>query len=242
MKNVLVTGGTRGLGLAVAERLAGEGYHVIAAGRRLSPQLADLVARDWPSGKVEFAEMDLAQMEAIHPFVRELTGAHGPLYGLVNNAALGHDGVLATMHEREIAELVNVNVVAAIYLAKYACRSMLLERTGRIINIASIIASTGYSGLSVYAATKAALVGFTRSLAREVGKAGITVNSVSPGYMQTDMTAEMPQDKLETIRRRSPLGRLAGVQDVAEAVAFLMSERAAMITGIDMKVDAGSTA
>ncbi|MHB8957861.1 MAG: SDR family NAD(P)-dependent oxidoreductase [Pirellulaceae bacterium] len=242
MKNVLVTGGTRGLGLATTMRLAGDGYHVIATGRRLTPELSELVSASLPAGKVTFAALDLAVPHQIHEFVRATTAAHGPLYGLVNNAALGHDGVLATMHEAEIEQLVQVNILSAIFLAKYACRSMLLERSGRIVNVASIIAFTGFNGLSVYAATKSALIGFTKSLARELGKAGITVNSVSPGYMETAMTEGIDASKLEAIRRRSPLGKLVSVTDVAEAIGFLMSDKAAMITGADFKVDAGSTA
>jgi 3-oxoacyl-[acyl-carrier protein] reductase len=133
-------------------------------------------------------------------------------------------------------------MLAAIFLAKYACRSMLLQREGRIVNVASIIAQTGFNGLSVYAATKSALIGFTKSLARELGKAGITVNTVSPGYMETGMTRTIDAAKLDAIRWRSPLGRLVSVTDVAEAIAFLISDKAAMITGADFKVDAGSTA
>ena len=117
-----------------------------------------------------------------------------------------------------------------------------MQREGRIINIASIIARTGFNGLSVYAATKAALVGFSKSLAREVGKAGITVNTVSPGYMETGMTQAMDEAKLATIRRRSPLGRLADVADVAGTIAFLLGDEAKAITGTDITVDAGSTA
>ncbi|MHB8972322.1 MAG: SDR family NAD(P)-dependent oxidoreductase [Pirellulaceae bacterium] len=242
MNNVLVTGGTRGLGLATAARLARDGYHVIATGRRISPELAELVARSWPTGRVSFAELDLAQPAKIHEFVQATTATHGPLYGLVNNAAVGHDGVLATMHESQIEELVQVNILSAIFMAKYACRSMLLQRAGRIVNVASVIAHTGFNGLSVYAATKSALIGFTKSLARELGKAHITVNTVSPGYMETAMTQAIDTSKLDAIRRRSPLGQLVAVTDVAEAIAFLMSDRAAMITGADFKVDAGSTA
>ena len=121
-------------------------------------------------------------------------------------------------------------------------RPMLINRGGRIINISSIIATTGFSGLAVYAATKAALAGFTRSLSREVGKAGITVNTVAPGYMETDMTSALQGDKLQAIRRRSPLGRLAKAEDVAQAVSYLLSDKAASVTGSTMTVDAGSTA
>lgn len=117
-----------------------------------------------------------------------------------------------------------------------------MNRAGRIINISSIIATTGFSGLSVYAATKAALSGFTRSLSREVGKAGITVNTVAPGYMETDMTSALQGDKLESIKRRSPLGHLAKAEDVAHAVTYLLSEKAANVTGTTITVDAGSTA
>ena len=119
---------------------------------------------------------------------------------------------------------------------------MLLNRAGRIINISSIIASTGFSGLSVYAATKAAMNGFTRSLSREVGKVGITVNTVAPGYMQTDMTHALAGDKLATIKRRSPLGVLVKPKEVADAVCYLLDESAASITGTTITIDAGSTA
>lgn len=127
-------------------------------------------------------------------------------------------------------------------LTKYLLRPMLINGEGRVINISSIMADTGFSGLAVYGATKAALNGFTKSLAREVGKAGITVNTVAPGYMDTDMTSTLQGDKLASIKRRSPLGRLAGVDDVANGVAWLMGEQAASVTGITLTIDAGSTA
>ena len=161
---------------------------------------------------------------------------------MVNNAAIGHDGVLATMHEKDIFQLVTTNVTAPILLTKYASRSMLINGTGRIVNVGSIIGSTGFNGLSVYGATKSALSGFTKSLAREVGKANITVNTLAPGYMETAMTAGLQGDKLASIKRRSPLGRLANVDDAASAVVFLLSDAAASITGTTLTVDAGSTA
>lgn len=241
MKTVLVTGATRGLGLAITQRLQSEGYRVIASGRRLTPELQALIERDAGS-TVTFAEFDLQELTRIHDWVRTLIKAHGPIYGLVNNAALGLDGVLATMHDREIEKLVQVNVLAPMLLTKYVSRSMLLLGEGRIVNIASIIGFTGFSGLSVYGATKAALLGFTRSLARELGKARITVNAVAPGYMATSMTEGLAGEKLDMITRRSPLGRLATPEEVARSVAYLLGPDAAMITGTTITVDAGSTA
>lgn len=238
IKTILVTGGTRGLGFATVKRLSSEGYRVIAAGRTHTAGLTELTA----SHDVHFEKLDLANHSEIHDFVNRLTKSHGPLYGLVNNAALGHDGILATMHDSQIETLVAVNLTGTLLLTKYAVRSMLLQRSGRIVNISSIIATTGFNGLSVYAATKAALNGFTRSLAREVGKAGITVNSVAPGYMQTDMTSELQGEKLESIKRRSPMGRLASVDDAAAAISWLLGEDSASVTGTTVTVDAGSTA
>lgn len=240
MKKVLVTGATRGLGLKIVSRLLGAGYGVIAAGRTLTPELAALIEKN--GERCHFHAVDLADTSGLHSQVTAIVREHGTLYGLVNNAAVGLDGVLATMHESQIAELIAVNLTGTIILTKYAIRPMLVVRSGRVINISSIIAQTGFSGLSVYAASKAGLIGFTRSLARELGKAGITVNAIAPGYMQTDMTSALQGEKLETIRRRSPLGRLTAPEEVAGAVAFLLGDEAASISGTTITVDAGSTA
>jgi 3-oxoacyl-[acyl-carrier protein] reductase len=199
---------------------------------------------------VQFEAFDLANTERIHDWVVSLTKRYGRIYGLVNNAAIGTDGVLATMHEQDIEQSLRINLLSPIILTKYVSRSMLLGANvpqeaegGRIINISSIIASTGFSGLSVYAAGKAGLIGFTKSLARELGRAApITVNSIAPGYLQTDMTKGISPDKLLAIKRRSPSGNLATVESVASAVSFLLSPAAASITGTTLTVDAGSTA
>lgn len=239
-KLILVTGGTRGLGLAIVRRLAADGYRIVAAGRRITPELTAIIADS--AERVVYAELDLAKTGELQATVNALVKTHGPLYGLVNNGAIAHDGVLATMHDSQIAEVLLVNVTGTIILTKYALRSMLVAGTGRVVNIASIIGSTGFNGLSVYGASKAALLGFTRSLAREVGRAGITVNAVSPGYMKTEMTAGLEGEKLAAIERRSALRTLVGTADVAGGVAYLLSPDAALVTGTEITIDAGSTA
>lgn len=237
---VLVTGGTRGLGLEIVRRLFSDGYRVVAAARNPSEALTKLILKS--NNRIYYEKLDLSNISSIHDTINKIVNTHGPLYGLVNNGATANSGILATMHDSQIQELVLVNVTGTIVLTKYAIRSMLLHRKGRIINIASIIASTGFNGLSVYGASKAALLGFTRSLAREVGRAGVTVNTVSPGYMETDMSAGLGQTQLETIRRRSPMKTLINTRDAAGAVAYFLSDDASLLTGTELTVDAGSTA
>lgn len=236
----LITGASRGLGLATTRRLLSDGYRVVSVARRGTTELEALIEK-YPE-QCHFMQLDLSEAQQIYGFVQQVTQRHGPLYGLVNNAAVGYDGLLATMHETQINELLRVNVEAPILMAKYCSRSMLLQRRGRIINVSSIIAHTGFSGLSVYAASKAALIGFTKSLARELGKANITVNAVVPGYMETDMTQSLTEEQLASVKRRSPLGRLATIDDVAGAISYLLSEDAANLTGSAITIDAGSTA
>ncbi len=239
MRTVLVTGATRGLGFAIARRLVADGYRVVGVGRTLSEEFRSLCDE---SPAACFEAFDLSQTEAIHTWVRDLGKRHGRYYGLVNNAAIGLDGVLATQHEADIERALRLNLQSPIVLTKYMVRAMLIAGEGRVVNISSIIATTGFNGLSVYAATKAGLAGFTRSLARELGKAGITVNCVAPGYMETDMTQGIAPDKLEAIRRRSPMGKLAAASDVAGAVAYLMGDDGRWVTGTTITVDGGSTA
>lgn len=236
MKTVLVTGGTKGLGRTLVNQLLGDGYKVIGTGRSAA------APSDWPEHEnLIYRSLDLGEWRKHHDFVLAIEQEFGAIYGLVNNAAIGLDGVLATMHESEIDNLMTVNVTGTIVLTKYVVRSMLRGRCGAIINIASIIATTGFNGLSVYGASKSALQGFTRSLARELGRASITVNSVSPGYMATEMTAGIKESDLERIKKRSPLKRLASTQEVASVVSLLLSPQGSGMTGIDIKVDAGST-
>jgi 3-oxoacyl-[acyl-carrier protein] reductase len=240
MANVIVTGGSRGIGLAIVQALAAKDYTVIAIARQEAKEFA--AAREQSRESIYFVPFDLSHVGKLHELAREVRERFGPIYGLINNAGLGTEGILATMPESSIEKLVGLNTLAPIILTKYVVRSMMNEGAGRIVNISSIIASTGYSGLSVYGATKAATIGFTKSLAREVGRLGITVNAVAPGFLETELTASMDEKQRQQIARRSALQRLANVHDVAEAVAFLLSDKARNITGTVLTVDAGSTA
>jgi len=240
MKLVVVTGATRGLGLEVARVLLNRGYNVVAVGRRPSPAFEELCREYGP--RLNMRCFDLGEIAGIKHLVSETTRCHGPIYGLVNNAAIGADGLLATMHDSDIGSALRINLEAPLVLAKYAMRSMLLGKEGRIVNVSSIVAGTGYKGLVAYAAAKAGLLGMTRSLAREVGKAGITVNAVCPGFLETEMTAGLQGQKLESVVRRTALGRLPKLAEVAHGIAYLLSEEAAGVTGTTLTIDAGSAA
>jgi 3-oxoacyl-[acyl-carrier protein] reductase len=244
MHSVLVTGASRGLGLAIARKLAEIGYRVIAVSRKETTELraAMLERENSGPGSIHFVSFDLGNIEKIPALVRKLRKEFGPIYGLVNNAAVGTDGVLALMRDAQIEQLIRMNTLSPILLTKYVARSMIADGGGRIVNIASIVGFTGYSGLSVYAATKASLLGFTRSLAREAGKMGVNVNAVAPGFVDTEMTQDLTDEKRQKIVRRSALKRLTSLQDVANAVEFLMSDKANSITGTVLTVDAGNTA
>ena len=244
VRNVLVTGASRGLGLGIARRLAAAGFCVIAVARNNTAELTAAIAetKRGEGGALHFVPFDLGRIDETSVLVRTLRHQFGPLFGLVNNAALGFDGALSLMHNSQIEQMLRVNTHSPIVLSKYVVRSMMSEGRGRIVNVASIIGSTGYSGLSVYAATKASMIGFTRSLAREVGRLGINVNAVAPGFLDTDMTHGLAGEQRQKVMRRSALRRLASVDDVANAVAFLLDDQARSISGTVLTVDAGATA
>ncbi|MBR1229068.1 MULTISPECIES: SDR family NAD(P)-dependent oxidoreductase [unclassified Bradyrhizobium] len=242
MHNVLVTGGSRGIGLAIARRLAASGdYNVVAVARRESEELGHAI-REAGADRLHFRAFDLGQTDKIPAFVKELRDAFGAIYGLVNNAGISAEGLLANTRNSEIEALIRLNVLSPIVLTKYVVRHMMADGAGRIVNISSIIASTGYNGLSVYAASKAAAGGFTRSLSREVGKLGITVNAIAPGFVDTELTKTLDDDGRRRIAGRSALRRLPEVDDVASMVEYLLGEGGRNITGTVLTVDAGNTA
>ena len=235
---VIVTGTSGGLGRAIAARLVTDGFKVVGIARRAVS--AEDIGTD--TDNYSHVEYDLGNIDGINDLVRGIVAEHGKPFGLVNNAALGTDGLLPTMHNSDIEALVRVNVTAPLVLTKFVVRQMLARKRGRVVNISSIVARTGYRGLAAYGATKAALEGMTRSLARDVGRRGVTVNAVAPGFLETQMTAGLSEVNLDRIQSRSALGRFAEPDEVAAGVSFLLSDAGAGITGTTITIDAGSTA
>jgi 3-oxoacyl-[acyl-carrier protein] reductase len=244
MHNVVVTGGSRGIGLAISRRIAAAGYNVIAVARRESDELRDAIGEAVRQGRgvLHFKAFDLSEIDAIPAFVKGLRDEFGAIYGLINNAGIGTEGLLATQHNIEIEALLRLNILSPVILTKYVVRQMMADGAGRIINMSSIIATTGYNGLSVYGATKAAATGFTRSLAREVGKLGITVNAIAPGFVDTELTQSLSEDQRKRIAGRSALRRLPETDDVARMVEYLLGDGGRNITGSVLTIDAGNTA
>ena len=244
MRNAIVTGGSRGLGLGIARKLVQSGFRAIVIARKQSDELtaAQLETEETHPGSMHFVPFDLAQLDGIPDLVKKLRKDFGPIYGLVNNAGMSVDGVLALTSTQQIEQVVRLNATSPMVLTKYVIRAMMADGGGRIVNISSIVAFTGYSGLAVYAATKASLIGFTRSLAREVGRTGVNVNAVAPGFVSTEMTQGLTEENRRQIARRSALKRMVDVEDVANAVDFLMGEGSRNITGTVITVDAGNTA
>ena len=244
MRNVIVTGGSRGIGLAIARKLVDSGFRVIVIARKQGTEFdAGSLEMEQPHpGSIHFVPFDLATLESIPELVKNLRKDFGPIYGLVNNAGVSADGVLALTSTHQIEQVVRLNTTSPMVLTKHVVRFMMADGGGRVVNISSVAAFTGYNGLSVYAATKASLIGFTRSLAREVGRAGVNVNAVAPGFVSTEMTQSLTDESRRRIARRSALKRLVEVDDVASAVDFLLGEGSRNITGTVVTVDAGNTA
>jgi len=237
MDHILISGGARGLGLAIVSDLLASGYSVSTFSRHSTPQMDEL-SRQYPN-QFAFRTADLSQEESFADLVAKFRDRLGPVFALINNAATVQAGILATLPEVEISRMITVNLEATLMLTRACLKDMLLQSRGRIINISSILGTRGYNGLSVYSATKAGLDGFTRSLAREVGRRAITVNSVAPGYMKTEMSAGLSSQNLDQIVRRTPLGRLAGSEDITPLIRFLLSRDAGFITGQTILIDGG---
>lgn len=241
-RHIIVTGGSRGLGAAFVEGLLADGFRVSTCSRSKSEFVEQLSSHPEYSSRFLWQSCRVGEAADADEFVRSAVEWAGPdsLYGLVNNAGIAQAGILASFPNAETEKILRINLFGAIQFAR-AVSSHLLKcgHGGRIINISSIIGSRGYNGLSAYSASKAGLDGFSRALARELGRRQITVNSVGPGYVKTEMSSTLNTGQLAQIVNRTPMGRLATDQDVLALVRFLLGDGAGMITGQTILVDGG---
>jgi 3-oxoacyl-[acyl-carrier protein] reductase len=227
-RSVLVTGGNRGIGLAIARRLAAGGDSVMVTSRSGDPVQGLSAVR-----------CDVTNTESVGEAFTAAEAAHGPVEVLVANAGITKDQILALMSEEDFASVVDTNLVGAYRCAKRAVRPMIKMRRGRLIFISSVVGLYGSGGQANYAASKAGLVGLARSLARELGSRNITSNVIAPGFVDSDMTAVLSEERKKSILAAVPLGRFAAADEVAGAVQFLAGEDAAYITGAVIPVDGG---
>jgi 3-oxoacyl-[acyl-carrier protein] reductase len=236
---ILVSGGSRGLGFHIVEALLKNGNRVASFARSSTPAVEALVRAS--AGRFVFEALDATDKDATKAFVSRVADEFGAIDGLVNNAAIGQDELLAHTSPERIEQIVAINITAPILLTRLVLKKMLLQPgRGRIVNITSICGSRGYAGLAAYAASKGALEAFTRALAREVGPSGIRINNVAPGFFASEMSSVLLPEQLETIRRRTPTGRLSDEEDVFAAVDLLLSG-AANMQGHTLVVDGGIT-
>lgn len=236
-KVALVTGASRGIGAAVADHLAAEGAIVIgtATSEAGAATIGERLAAQGGAGRV----LDVGQEGAIEALVDEVEKAFGPVAILVNNAGITRDGLLMRMKDEDWDAIMDTNLKSVFKASKAVLRGMMKARWGRIINIASVVGAMGNAGQANYAAAKAGIMGFTKSMAREVGSRNITVNCVAPGFIDTDMTRALPEAQREALVQQIALGRLGEAKDIADAVGFLASDRAAYITGQTLHVNGG---
>lgn len=243
LKVVVVTGGSRGIGRACAEALAAGGWRV-AIGYRSSETDAKeaLAGIEAEGGSGTIVRLDALDAASVKQAFEEVAGSLGPVTGLVNNAGFSQDGLLLKYPMGTFDRTIDTNVRGAFLASQAAIRTMLRARWGRIVNMSSAVALRGNAGQTAYAASKSALVGFTKALAREVGVKGITVNAVCPGLVETDMTSYLTEQARAVYIDQTPLGRTAHLEEVAAVVRFLMSEEASYVNGAVIPVDGGLTA
>jgi 3-oxoacyl-[acyl-carrier protein] reductase len=235
----LVTGASRGIGEAIARRLASEGAHVIAAARTIEALEKVVGGIAAAGGKGEALTLDLADPVSVENGVKSVLAAHGQIDVLVNNAGVTEDNLLLRMSKEAWDRVISTNLTGVFLLTQAAVKAMLRKRYGRIVNITSVVGLMGNAGQVNYAASKAGLIGLTKSVARELASRNITCNAVAPGFIGTALTEKMTDDARESLYGQIPLGRVGTPDDVAAAVAFLASEDAAYVTGTVLNVSGG---
>lgn len=238
-KVVLISGGSRGLGLEITNFLLDKGATVASFSR--SPIASAELEKLSKPKKLVWEQIDAADRNSLKAFVNKLFKNHGRIDGLINNAAIMSDKLLAFTSPAEIERIISINVTALICLTKLVVKKMMLQNHGAIINLSSISALRGFKGMSTYGASKAAIDGFTRGLARELGGKNIRVNSIAPGFMDTDMTGAVSEQLKQQILRRTPANRLGTTEDILGAVELLLSEKSNQMTGQTLVIDGGLT-
>ncbi len=239
-KVAIVTGGSRGIGRAICRALAARGAHVVVnyAGNEVAAgETLESIRKD--GGKGELRQFSVADPEAVDAAITEVHKRLGRLDILVNNAGITRDQLLLRVKPEELSEVMATNLGGALWCSKSAMRLMMRAKRGRIVSLSSVVGESGNPGQAVYSASKAALIGLTKTLAREYASRGITVNAVAPGFIETDMTANLPGEAKQAILAQTPLGRIGSPEEVAAAVVFLASDEAGYVTGQVLRVNGG---
>jgi 3-oxoacyl-[acyl-carrier protein] reductase len=235
----IVTGGSRGIGAAIVKRLAKDGLHVVAMARTMDKLAAIVAEVESAGGTAEAVQCDISDSKSLQACIESMEEKHGRLDVLVNNAGITKDGLLLRMEDDDFDSVINTNLKSAFVAIRTAARMMMRSKSGRIINISSVAGVMGNAGQANYAASKAGLIGLTKSVARELAGKGITANAVAPGFVTTDMTDVLNDKIKDGVKQIIPLKRFGEPHEIAAAVAFLASEDAGYITGQVLLVDGG---
>ena len=236
-KVILVTGANRGIGLDIIQRLNNDGYTVIGTSR--TDDGANIISQEINSNGGKGLKMDVTNQESINSAMKYIQDEYGALYGLVNNAGITNDNLLMRMTEEQWLSVIETNLTSIYRVTKSIVKDMMKAREGRIVNIGSIVGMMGNAGQSNYSASKSGLLGFTKSLARELSSRNINVNSISPGFIDTDMTKALSDEQISNLSKNIPLGRIAESSEVSSVVSFLLSDDSSYITGENINVNGG---